>query len=86
MLKNYIFKQPHETIKQIVNEQLPSELRLYLIKMAQTIFEICQGDIVIEGKFYNDLVKTILPSLIINKESFVRENSLLQSESKLDET
>ena len=83
-MKRYIFLQPHESITQIVNEQLPSELRLYLIKMTQVICEICQSDLVIDSKFYNDLIKTILPSLVINKESITRENSLLQSEHRLN--
>ena len=49
-------------------------MRVYLIKMSDKIMNICEGDAKIEQKFLNDLIKTMIPTLIVTKEQIQLEN------------
>lgn len=56
------------------SKQLSTDLRVYLIKMSDKIMNICEGDVKIEQKFLNDLIKTMIPTLIVTKEQIQLEN------------
>jgi hypothetical protein len=73
-LQEWIFRGSYNTIRGIQNEQLSTDLRVYLIKFSDKIAQICQGDLVMNHKFLNDLIKTMIPTLIVTEEQIQLEN------------
>lgn len=79
VLQQQIFMGPYDTIRGMqASKQLSTDLRVYLIKMSDKIMNICQGDIKIQQKFLNDLMKTIIPTLIVTQEQIQLENQETQ--------
>ena len=77
LLVQYIFMGKYDTISCLQNEQLSNDLRIYLIKFADKICQICQGDLSLNAQFLSNIIKTIIPTLIVTKEQIELENQSL---------
>lgn len=77
-----IFVGPYDTIDCLQNQQLASELRIFLIKFADKIATICQGDLMLTASFLSNLVKSIIPTLLVIKEQVELENKVLEQEAQ----
>jgi hypothetical protein len=42
-------------------EQISTDLKIYLIKFSDKIINICQGDIILNHVFLNNLIDTMIP-------------------------
>ena len=84
LLVSYIFVGKYDTISCLQSEQLSNDLKIYLIKFADKICRICQGDLCLNAQFLSNIVKTIIPTLIITKEQIELENQTLPH--KLDQS
>lgn len=77
ILQPTIFYGSYDTIHGLQSEQFATELRLYLIRFADRIAQINQGDLVLSAPFLNNIMKTIIPTLLITKEQIELENRQL---------
>lgn len=81
-----IFVGPYDTIDCLQNQQLASELRIFLIKFADKIATICQGDLMLSASFLSNLVKSMIPTLLVIKEQVELENKQIEQNAKNTES
>ena len=73
VLQESVFQGGYDTIHSIQDGQLHPDLRLYLLKLVDRIAQLCKGDLSVSQKFLNDLMRTMIPALIVTKDQIEME-------------